>query len=74
MAAKPQTLRSYENVIHSHGVISQDHTQADKAIGQCIGLSVVSECGGQAGVEPVMIGCRLNGILVSFTALQSTWR
>lgn len=58
MGAKPQTLRGYENTPYSHSVIAQEHTQVATPIGQCIGLSIVSEGGGQAGVEPVVIGCR----------------
>lgn len=56
--AQPQTLRSYENIPRSHGVISQDHTRAATPIGQCIDLPAVSEGGGQVGAEPVVIGWR----------------
>lgn len=55
---KQQTLRSYENITHSHSVVSQDHTQAATSIGQCIGLPIDSEGGGLVGVEPTVIGCR----------------
>lgn len=58
MGAEAQNLRSYENITHSHSVIAQDHTQAAAPVGQGVGLPIVSEGGGQAGVEPVVIGCR----------------
>ena len=56
MGAEAQTLRSSENITHGHGVVSKDHTQAATPVGQCVGLPIVSEGGGQAGVEPVVIG------------------
>lgn len=57
MAANAQNLRGCENATHGHGVIAQDHTQAAAPVGQGVGLPVVSEGGGQAGVEPVVVGC-----------------
>ena len=52
--ADPQ---KYENSTYSHSVISQEHSQAPKTIGQCIGLLAALVGGGSAGVEPVVIGC-----------------
>lgn len=51
-----------ENNTYSHSVISQEHSQASKTIGQCIGLIAVSEGGGRSGVELVVIGCGKNRI------------
>lgn len=72
MGAQPQTLRSYENITCSHDVIPQDHTRATTPVGQCIDLPVVSEGGGQAGVGPVVIGCRkAEG---NINVIRNAWR
>lgn len=56
MGSKAQTLRSHGNITHGDGVVSEDHTQAAAPVGQGVGLPVVPEGGGQAGVEPVVVG------------------
>ena len=49
--------REDKNSTYSHSVISQEHSQASKTIGQCIGLLTISEGGRRSGVELVVIGC-----------------